>query len=103
MDSYITMVTYALDLAVITPAVFICGSLLLRENPSGVVLAVLLLTLIILLAPQIISSTIFQQRSGVLFTIGEMVGPVAGFMGLGSAAAWLLVRLMQGISKLPNL
>ena len=103
MDSYTTMVTYALDLAVITPATFICASLLLRENPAGVVLATPLLTLIILLAPQIILSTIFQQRAGVPFTAGEMVGPVAGFVVLGIAASWLLIRLMQGISQLPEL
>jgi len=103
MDSYTTMVTYALDLAVITPATFICASLLLRENPAGVVLATPLLTLIILLAPQIILSTIFQQRAGVPFTAGEMLGPVAGFVVLGVAAGWLLVRLMQEISQLPEL
>ncbi|MFW5713925.1 MAG: hypothetical protein ACOCYU_04570 [Brevefilum sp.] len=102
MDSYSTMVTYALDLAVITPATLICASLLLRENASGVVLAVPLLTLIILLAPQIILSTIFQQQAGVPFTTGEMVGPIAGFVVLGIAAAWLLIRMLKGVSRMPN-
>ena len=103
MDSYTTMVTYALDLAVITPATFICAALILRENPTGVVLAVPLLTLIILLAPQIILSTVFQQQAGVPLSIGEMVGPMAGFVVLGVAASWLLVRLLQGVSQLPEL
>ena len=103
MDSYTTMVTYALDLAVITPATFICASLLLRENPSGVVVAVPLLTLIILLAPQIILSTIFQQGAGVPLSSGEIVGPIAGFVVLGFAAGWLLVRLLQEVSQLPEL
>lgn len=103
LDSYTTMVTYALDLAVITPAVFICGALLLQGHPSGVVLAAPLLLLIILLAPQIILSTVFQLRAGVPFTTGEVVGPVAGFVVLGIAAFWLLVRILQGISRLPKL
>ena len=54
MDSYTTMVTYALDLAVISPATFIAGWLILQGNVSGVLLSISLLTLIILLAPQII-------------------------------------------------
>jgi len=103
MDSYTTMVTYALDLAVITPATFICASLLLRENPIGVILAAPLLTLIILLAPQIALSTFFQQRAGVPLSMGEMVGPVAGFVVLGLAAGWLLIRMLQGVSGLPEL
>ena len=66
-------------------------------------MAVPLLTLIILLAPQIILSTIFQQGAGVPLSIGEMVGPIAGFVVLGVTAGWLLVRLLQGVSQLPEL
>jgi hypothetical protein len=60
-----------------------------------------LLTLIILLAPQIILSTVYQLRAGVPLSTGEIVGPVAGFIVLGIAAGWLLVLLLKGISRLP--
>ena len=70
---------------------------------SGVVVAVPLLTLIILLAPQIILSTIFQQGAGVPLSSGEIVGPIAGFVVLEIAAGWLLVRLLQEVSQLPEL
>ncbi len=103
MDSYTTMVTYALDLAVITPATFICAALLWRENSIGVVVAAPLLTLIILLAPQIILSTLFQHQAGIPFSVGEMVGPIAGFVVLGVAATWLFARLLQAVSQLPEL
>lgn len=39
MDSYTTMVTYALDLAIITPATFLCAVLILRGDPLGYVIA----------------------------------------------------------------
>jgi len=97
MDSYTTMVTYALDLAVITPATFLCAVLVLRGEPLGYAIAVPLLTLIILLAPQIILSTVFQRSAGVPFTTGEMVGPVAGFVILGLLASWLLVSILRAI------
>jgi hypothetical protein len=97
MDSYTTMVTYALDLAVITPATFLSAILVLRGEPLGYAIAVPLLTLIILLAPQIILSTFFQRSAGVPFTTGELVGPVAGFVILGLLASWLLVAILKGI------
>lgn len=95
MDSYTTMVTYALDLAIITPATFLCAVLVLGDNPMGYVIAAPLLTLIILLAPQIILSTIFQRSAGVPFATGEMIGPVAGFVVLGLIAAWLLATILR--------
>jgi hypothetical protein len=98
MDSYTTMVTYALDLAIITPAAFLCAALVLRGDPLGYVIAAPLLTLIVLLAPQIILSTVFQRSAGVPFTRGEMIGPVTGFVVLGLIAAWLLVAILRGLS-----
>jgi len=95
MDSYTTMVTYALDLVIITPAALLCGVLVLQGEPLGYVIAVPLLTLVVLLAPQIILSTLFQKSAGVPFTTGEMVGPVAGFVVLGAIAAWLLVDILK--------
>jgi hypothetical protein len=70
MDSYTTMVTYALDLAIITPATILCAVLVLRSNPMGYVIASPLLTLLVLLVPLIILSTIFQRSAGIPLTTG---------------------------------
>jgi hypothetical protein len=93
-----TMVTFALDLAVIEPATMICAALILQENPLGYVVAAPLLTIIVLLAPQILLSTVFQKSAGVPFTPAEMIGPVAGFMGLGFCAAWLLIAMLRNFT-----
>jgi len=98
MDSYTTLITYALDLAVMTPAAIICGVFVLRGEPLGYVIAAPLLILIILLVPLIILSTVFQKSAGVSFTKGEMIGPVAGFMILGLLASWLLIGLLRGVN-----
>jgi len=95
IDTYTTMVTYAIDLAVITPATFLCAALVFRGDPLGYFIAVPLLTLIILLAPQIVLSTVFQRAAGVPFSVGEMIGPIAGFVILGAVAAGLLVPLLR--------
>jgi hypothetical protein len=99
MDSYTTMVTYALDLALITPATIVCGVMVLQDNAVGYVLAAPLLILIILLAPQILISTIFQRSAGVPFTPAEMAGPVAGFMVLGVVALWLFTAILRRLPK----
>jgi hypothetical protein len=98
LDSYTTMVTYALDLAIITPSTFISGVHVLRGEPLGYLIALPLLVIIILLAPQIILSTVFQQSAGVPFTTGEMIGPVAGFVILGLVAIWLLVTFLRSVA-----
>ena len=98
MDSYTTMVTYALDLAIITPATFLCAVLILRGDPLGYVIAAPLLTLLVLLAPQIILSTLRQKSAGVPFTMGEMIGPFTGFVVLGLIAAWLLIAILRCLS-----
>lgn len=100
MDSYTTMITYALDLAIITPATFLCAVLVLRGDPLGYVIAAPLLTLLVLLTPQIILSTVFQKSAGVPFTMGEMIGPFTGFVVLGLIAAWLLVAILRGLSNI---
>jgi hypothetical protein len=98
IGTYTTMVTYALDLAIITPATVLCAVLVLRGDPWGYVIATPLLTIVVLLAPQIILSTVFQKSAGVHFTTGEMIGPVSGFVALGLVATWLLAVILQGVS-----
>jgi hypothetical protein len=98
LDSYTTMVTYALDLAIITPASVLCAVLVFRGNPSGYVIATSLLALIIMLTPQIVLSTVFQRSAGVPLTPGEMIGPVSGFVLLGIVAAWYLVAILRNLA-----
>jgi hypothetical protein len=95
LDSYTTMVTYALDLAVVTPATLLCGALVWRRRPLGYVMAVPLLTIIVLLLPTIAVQTFFQVRVGIAFTPPQIAGPIAGFSLLGAIAAVLLVRLLR--------
>jgi hypothetical protein len=102
LDSYTTMVTYVLDLGIITPACFLCGGALLRCAPLGYLLALPLLGIIVLLAPAIAAQTLSQIAAGVSFSPGEIVGPIAGFVGLGLIALWLLVTLLRSIINAPQ-
>ena len=89
--------TYALDLAVITPAAGFAGLLVRRRDPLGYLLAAPLLVTIVLLLPAIALSTALQAAAGISFTAAEVAGPIAGFGILGGLGGWLLVRLLRAM------
>ena len=97
LDSYTTLVTYALDLAVITPTVLLTATMVRKRQPFGYVLSMALLVLLALLAPQIVAQSVFQVRAGVNYAPGEIVGPICGFATLAVAALYFLVRILRGI------
>lgn len=93
-----TLVTEVLDLALVVPGTLAAAYLLMRGDAGvGTVTAVPLLTLLTALAPTIVAQTLFQVQAGVDFTPAEIVGPIAGFLVLGSMSAWFLVRLLRQI------
>jgi hypothetical protein len=98
LDSYSTMVTYALDLAIITPLCFIAGALFLRRAPLAYLVAFPLLGIVILLGPAIAAQTISQLVAGVSFTPPEVAGPIGGFALLGGCAFWVVVALLRDIA-----
>lgn len=99
LDSYTTLVTTAIDAAVITPAAFAAGVLILRRSASGYLLAVPLLVLEAMLAPMIGAQTISQLSAGVALAPGEVIGPLAGFMLLAITAIWVLVITLRAVQE----
>lgn len=99
LDHYTTAFTHAFDLALIVPVCFVTGIAILRERPSGYVLAFPLLGLIVLLAPMIALATWWQREAGIAFTRGEMLGPVAGFFVLGIAGLGLGALIWRRLER----
>jgi hypothetical protein len=90
-----TMVTDALDLGVITPATLLAAYLLHRRRPEGYLVAFPLLVLMTFLLPMIVAQTAFQLRADVSFTVGEIVGPVGGFVVLAALGLGLVVAVLR--------
>jgi hypothetical protein len=99
LDIYTTLFTNALDMAVIVPAVFLAGLLILRRAPLGYLMALSLLVLEAMLAPMIVVQTLYQVRAGVAFTPGEIIGPVAGFVTVAVLAVWFETAILRAISE----
>jgi hypothetical protein len=99
LDSYTSMFTNGFDIAVIVPATFVAGALMLRRDPLGYALGVPLVVFAGLLAPMVAAMTVYQVRAGVDFTTGEVVGPISGFMVLAAVAVWLVVVLLRHVGE----
>lgn len=97
LETYSTPVTFALDLAIVTPATFVVGGLILRRAPLGYCLAFPILGLILMLGPTITAATVNQVRAGIQFTTAEAAGPIGGFGLLGLLAIWVTVALLRNI------
>ena len=102
LDSYTTVVTTAIDAAVITPAAIVAGILILRRSAVGYLMALPLVVLEAMLAPMIAAQTTSQVLAGVSFQPGEIVGPLAGFAVLAGAAVWVLVTVLRAEEPNPD-
>jgi hypothetical protein len=99
LDSYTSMFTNGFDIAVIVPATFVAGALMLRRDPLGYAFGIPLVLFAGLLAPMVAAMTVFQVQAGVDFTTGAVVGPISGFIVLAAIAAWLLVVLLRHVGE----
>lgn len=97
LDGYTTLVTIALDAAVITPAALTAGTLIWHRRPAGYRLAVPLLIVETLLAPMIIAQTVSQITAGITFSPAELIGPLTGFAVLAVAAAAVLIGVLRAL------
>jgi hypothetical protein len=95
LDHATTLITYALDLAVIVPATLIAGVLIWRRDACGYLYALPLLGLVVLLAPVLAASTASQIAAGIHFTRGQVIGPIASFVLLGAFASWVLASVLR--------
>jgi hypothetical protein len=98
LDSYTTPVTYALDLGIIMPLVFLSGLLILRRAPLGYLIACPLLVLEASLAPIIAAQTMAQLSAGVVLRPAQIAGPIGGFVVLATIAVWAVVAVLRGIA-----
>jgi NADH:ubiquinone oxidoreductase subunit K len=93
-----TLITHALDLAIILPVAALSGVLIRRRDPVGYILSIPLLFIVASLAPMIALQTLFQVRAGVEIPLAVAAGPIGAFAGIGLIAGWLIVRLFRSVS-----
>ncbi len=99
VTSYTTEITHAIDLAIIAPAAFLSGILILRRAPLSYLLSTLLLTILTFVGVIVATQTVFQLQAGIDLPPGMIAGKAGSFFILSLFAAGLLIRLFKGMSE----
>lgn len=103
LASYTTLVTHALDLAILMPVAILAGVLLLRRASLGYLLAFTMLVLaIFVVGASVPAATVSQWLAGYVFTAGQFVAFVVPFVVLGLIALWLAVAFVRSSVDLPQ-
>lgn len=98
--SYTTVVTYAIDIGIIAPALIVAGVLLLRTNPIGFgyLLSSTLLIFTVILGINLLTAGTIQMLAG-LINIGQFIGFIVSFAILTLYACWFTVSLFRNVSE----
>jgi hypothetical protein len=97
LGSATTLVTYAVDLAVIVPATLLAGILLLRRDPLGIVLGMTLIVLNAIVGIVVASQTVVMFVLGVPLTPAVVLVFVTPFILMALFAAWFTIRMLKNI------
>ncbi len=102
LDLSSTLVTHALDIAIIVPLALLSGVLLGRGAALGYLIAFPLLGIIVLLGPTFVAQTVSQFDAGVEFTTAEIIGPIGGFGIVALLAIWVSISLFRRVPERPD-
>ena len=97
LGSYTTAYTYAVDLALIVPAVYLAGYLLLRRSPAGYALAAVMLVLLASVGVDVIAATAVQYSVGIMFGAGQLIGFIGSWIVLGGIAIAFTAVLLRSL------
>jgi hypothetical protein len=99
LGPYTTEATYAIDLGIIFPTVYLAGILVWRRKPLGTLLASVLIVVNASIGLVVASQSIMQALDGIILTPAEYAAYVAPFVTLSLIAAWLVILLFRNISN----
>jgi hypothetical protein len=102
LASYTTMFTYAIDLGVIVPTVYLAGILLLRRTSLGYMLAFVMLMLLAAVGVGVVTQTLAQTRLGIAYNTGQLIGLIGSWFILGLFAIGFCVSLLRNLSESPT-
>jgi hypothetical protein len=94
----ISLITYTLDVGIITPACLLAGIQLLRRAPLGYLLTGVLTLMLALIGAMVIGQTVMQMNIGVELSPGQMIGKVGTWIIMGGIAVWLSTAFLRNLS-----
>ena len=95
--SYTTVITYAIDMGIVAPALIVAGIILLRRNPLSYLLTATLLVFTVILGTNLLTAGTLQMLVG-LIDIRQFIGFVASFAILTLFAIWFTLAFFRNLS-----
>lgn len=96
--SYTTVITYAIDMGIVAPALIVAGIMLLHRNPLGYLLTATLLVFTVILGTNLLTAGTIQMRAG-LIDIRQFIGFVASFAILTLYAIWFTLAFFHNLRE----
>jgi hypothetical protein len=97
IEIYTTQITYVLDMAIISPLIFICLYNLSKNNNMGYILLGIILNVLRVVGIMVIIQAIFQIKAGINLPIEEIITKIGIFVLLAIVAIYYEIKLFKNI------
>ena len=98
IEIYTTQITYVLDMAIISPVIFICLYKINKKDKLGYILLSIILTNLVLIGITVIFQTIFHHIAGVELSLAEMITKIGLFVILALFGLFYQIKLYRNFS-----
>jgi hypothetical protein len=100
LATYTTLATYALDLGIVAPSMFLAGVLLMRRTALGYFLATVMALVNVTIGIALIGQGIAQITLQVPLAIGAIIGFMSSFAIMTLIALWLTIVVFRNVTDL---
>jgi hypothetical protein len=97
IEIYTTQITYVLDMAIISPLIFICLYNLSKRKNIGYILLGIILIMLVMVGIMVIFQTIIPIRAGIDMPLGAIITKVGIFVILALVAIYYEIKLFKNI------
>jgi hypothetical protein len=102
IEIYTTQITYVLDMAIISPLIFICLYNLSKDKNIGYILLGIILNMLVMVGIMVIFQTIIPIMAGIEMPIGAIITKVGIFVLLAIVAIYYQIKLFKNIKGSGN-
>jgi hypothetical protein len=97
IEIYTTQITYVLDIAIISPLIFICLYNFGKNNNIGYILLGIILNMLSLVGIMVVFQTVFQNRAGIELPIEATITKAGIFVLLALVAIYYEIKLYKNM------
>jgi hypothetical protein len=99
IEIYTTQITYVLDMAIISPIIFICLYNFGKDNNIGYILLGIILNMLIMTGIMVIFQTIIPVKAGIELPVGAIITKVGIFIVLAIVGIFYEIKLYKRIQS----